>query len=140
MSTRIARVPTERWMWALTSVALAAACAGESGSRDQVEVGEHAVVIRMTDDLRFDPENPAITVGDTVVWIIEGALPHTSTDKPGTAGVDEHTILPEGAEPWDSGLLDPGETYRTVLTVTGDYTYVCLLHEAAGMVGRLTVQ
>ncbi len=62
MSTRIARVPTERWMWALTSVALAAACAGESGSRDQVEVGEHTVVIRMTDDLRFVPANPAISV------------------------------------------------------------------------------
>ncbi len=94
----------------------------------------------MTDDLRFVPENLAISVGDTVVWIIEGALPHTSTDKPGSAGVDEHNILPEGAEPWDSGLLDPGETYRTVLTVAGNYTYVCLIHEAGGMIGRLTVQ
>ncbi len=94
----------------------------------------------MTDDLRFVPENPAISVGDTVVWIIEGALPHTATDKPGSAGVDEHNILPAGAEPWDSGLLDPGQTYRTVLTVAGNYTYVCLIHEAGGMIGRLTVQ
>ncbi len=131
---------TDRWMWALTSVALAAACAGESDSRDEVAAGEHTVVIRMTDDLRFVPENLAISVGDTVVWIIEGALPHTATDKPGSAGVDEHNILPAGAEPWDSGLLDPGETYRTVLTVAGNYTYVCLIHEAGGMIGRLTVQ
>ncbi len=83
-------------MWALTSITLAAACAGESGSWDEVEVGDHTVVIRMTDDLRFVPENLAISVGDTVVRIIEGALPHTSTDKPGNAGVDEHNILPQG--------------------------------------------
>ncbi len=61
------------------------------------EVGDHTVVIRMTDGLRFVPENLAISVGDTVVRIIEGALPHTSTDKPGNAGVDEHNILPQGA-------------------------------------------
>lgn len=97
------------------------------------------VVIRMTDAMRFEPEHPTIAAGDTVVWINEGQMPHTATDKPGLAGVPEHNVLPDGAEPWDSGLLDPGQSYRQVVTTEGDYTYLCFLHEAAGMVGRITV-
>ena len=29
----------------------------------------HKIEIRMTDGMRFEPENPVVAVGDTVVWI-----------------------------------------------------------------------
>ncbi|GMR13856.1 MAG: hypothetical protein BMS9Abin29_2080 [Gemmatimonadota bacterium] len=128
-----------------------AACASESdgaaGGGDSnretvatVESSRGMLVIRMSDDMVFGPEHAAIDVGDTVVWIQEGALPHTTTNGPGQAGVPEHAVLPDGAEPWDSGLLDPGERFSVVFDTPGEYTYLCTIHEAAGMVGRITVR
>lgn len=119
----------------------ALACSGTSEQTDSSTPAEHEhlVVVHMTDDMRFVPEQLEIAAGDTVVWVNDGAMPHTSTNKPGTAGVPEHNVLPDGAAPWDSGLLDPGETFRRVFTVPGDYAYLCFLHEAAGMVGGITV-
>lgn len=104
---------------------------------EQLEAGEHTVIIRMTDDMKFIPENPTVSVGDTIVWINEGDLPHTATDDSQVSGL---IVLPDGAEPWDSGLLDPSHTYRVVVTAPGEYTYVCFLHVAAGMVGRFTAR
>ncbi|MFQ5703175.1 MAG: plastocyanin/azurin family copper-binding protein [Gemmatimonadales bacterium] len=100
----------------------------------------HTVTVRMTDDMKFIPEHPTVTAGDTVVWVNEGSLPHTATDRPGAAGVAEHNVVPDGAEPWDSGLMNKGDRFKLVLTVPGDYTYLCIFHEAAGMIGKLTVQ
>jgi plastocyanin len=107
---------------------------------EPVMSGEHRLVIRMTDNMRFAPEIPAISVGDTVVWVNDGKMEHTTTDVPGKAGVNEHNILPFDAEPWDSGELSPGATFERVFTTRGEYTYLCTLHEAAGMVARLTVR
>lgn len=90
--------------------------------------------------MRFVPERATIGVGDTVVWINAGELPHTATDAPGSAAVPEHQSLPPGAEPWDSGHLASGERFRHVFRTPGEYDYLCTLHEAAGMVGELTVR
>jgi plastocyanin len=128
------------WCRALTVVVLLAACSGGEEAIEQDTPGEHTVVIRMTDEMKFEPEHPTLSVGDTVVWINEGSMPHTATDKPGMAGLAEHNVLPDGAEGWDSGLLESGQRYSRVFTTEGDYTYLCFLHEAAGMIGHLTVQ
>ena len=131
-----------------------AACAPESDGPDQsysvdtpteetaapVESSEGILVIRMSDDMAFSPEHALINVGDTVVWIQEGAMPHTTSNGPGKADVPEHALLPEGAEPWESGLLDPGRRFSVVFDTQGEYTYLCTIHEAAGMVGRITVR
>ncbi|MFV2006188.1 MAG: plastocyanin/azurin family copper-binding protein [Longimicrobiales bacterium] len=118
--------------------------AGEDGSKQEtiapVESHEGILVIRMSDDMAFDPERAVINVGDTVVWIQEGVLPHTTSDGPGKAAVPDHALLPEGAEPWDSGLLDPGQRFSVVFDTPGEYTYLCTIHEAAGMVGRISVR
>jgi plastocyanin len=94
----------------------------------------------MGDDMKFSPATLTLAPGDTVEWVVAGAVPHTVTDMPGKAALREHTVLPAGAAPWDSGLLDKGKRYRRVFTVQGAYTYVCLLHEATGMVGTLVVR
>jgi plastocyanin len=120
------------------------ACGSEPASEraptsEPVISGEHKLVIRMSDNMRFAPENRAISVGDTVVWINDGRMEHTITDVPGKAAVNEHNILPPGADPWDSGELAPGATFIRVFTIPGEYTYLCTLHEATGMVAHLTV-
>lgn len=116
---------------------------GQPAQAQSVEaqpVEGHLIEIRMTDDMRFEPENPIVAVGDTVVWINVGAMPHTTTDEPGRAGVPEHNILPAGAAPWDSGLMEGQSTFQTVFDQPGEYTYLCTLHEVMGMVGRVTVR
>ena len=119
-------------------------CSGEPRTGETPGEGQPAksrlIEIRMTDDMHFEPENPVVAVGDTVVWINVGVMPHTATDEPGRAGVPEHNILPAGAATWDSGLLMAEEEFRTVFATSGDYTYLCTLHEVAGMVGRVTVR
>ena len=114
--------------------------ASQSPSNDPAVSGGGITTIHMTDDMKFTPENPTISPGDTIIWVNDGALPHTATDKPGTAAISENNVLPEGAEPWDSGLLDTGERFTLVLTVPGDYTYLCIFHEATGMIGKITVK
>ncbi len=106
----------------------------------QLQAGPGTLVIRMSDDMEFSPEHAVVDAGDTIVWVQDGALPHTTSNGPGTAAVLEHAILPPGAEPWDSGLLDPGRRFTLVLTTPGEYTYLCMIHEAAGMIGRITVR
>jgi plastocyanin len=120
------------------------ACGSEPASEsaptsEPVSSGEHKLVIRMSDNMRFAPETRAISAGDTVVWINDGQMEHTTTDVPGKAVVNEHNILPPDADPWDSGELAPGATFMQVFTTPGEYTYLCTLHEAAGMVAHLTV-
>ena len=133
-SDRSARVL--RWLTLVTM--MVAGPAALTGS-DPGPPANKTVIVRMRDDMRFHPESVAITSGDTIVWINEGAMPHTATDKPGTAALDVHNVLPPGAEPFDSGLLQSGERFRHVFTAAGDYAYLCFLHEGLGMVGHVKV-
>lgn len=128
-----------RQAWLFASLALMAACTQEQ-QRASVAAEEGTIVIYMTDDMRFAPQHAAISVGTHVMWINDGGLPHTSTDAPGQARVEEHNVLPRDAAPWNSGELEPGERFVQGFTVKGNYTYVCLLHEGVGMIGTLTVQ
>ncbi|MGA8505841.1 MAG: plastocyanin/azurin family copper-binding protein, partial [Candidatus Sulfotelmatobacter sp.] len=48
--------------------------------------------------------------------------------------------LPSSVQPFDSGFLQPGQTFSRVFTVPGVYRYVCTLHEANGMKGVVIVR
>ena len=112
---------------------------GASPMASPSAAGNH--VVEMTDELQFDPDHLTIRVGDTVTWVTVGAMPHTSTCDPEKAtNPEEHVRLPEGADPWDSGIVPQGEEFSHTFEVPGEYTYFCIPHEAAGMVARLTVE
>ncbi len=98
-------------------------------------------LVEMNDQLRFDPERLTIPVGDTVTWRTVGVIPHTSTADPEEAqSPEEHVQLPQGAESWNSGLVNQDEAFERTFDVAGEYTYFCIPHEAAGMIGYLTVE
>lgn len=122
--------------------ALAACSDSQPSTRARVGPvsGGRTTVIRMTDAMRYAPDTPTVFVGDTIIWFNAGAMPHMTSDEPGRAGVPEHNVLPEGAASWHSGLLEPGATFTHSPDVPGEYTYVCPVHEALGMVGRITVK
>jgi plastocyanin len=96
--------------------------------------------IQLTDGLRFDPAEQTVPVGSTVIWTNTSSIQHTVTDDASKAEDKTHAGLPQGAEAWDSGMLDPGKTFQHVFTVPGTYHYFCIPHESAGMLGTIVVQ
>ena len=75
------------------------------------------VIVRMTDGLRFKPTRVVVHAGDTVEWQNKSSLPHTVTADARRAAEGKEVILPPGAEPFDSGEIAAGGTYRHTFTV-----------------------
>jgi plastocyanin len=93
-------------------------------------------------DVYFDPVGLHIEPGDTVRWIQVNGYHSITAYHPANGG---HELrIPENAQPWDSGVLlaeypAKGSTFEHTFTVPGVYDYLCIPHEAAGMVGRIVV-
>lgn len=68
-------------------------------------------------DFEFNPLNPAVPVGVSIVWTNVGEKRHSITADDGS---------------FDSGLLDPGQTFTLTFTEPGDYAYYCVLHGEVG--------
>lgn len=97
----------------------------------------------------FDPAELAVSQGDTVAWTHAGGEPHSVT------AYEER--IPEDATYWASGdfesekaarngweegegAVQSGESYVHTFETTGTHEYVCVPHEAAGMVGTVVVE
>ncbi len=74
-------------------------------------------------DFSFDPSSKTVQVGQKVKWANNGQAPHTTTSDDGT---------------WDSGTLQPGDTFSFTFTSAGTYSYFCSIHPS--MHGTITVQ
>jgi plastocyanin len=116
---------------------------GKAGSLPHQEV----VIINMIESpdgtrVYFDPAGVHISVGQKVRWVQVSGYHSTTSYSPSN---DNHELrIPEGAEPWDSGILqthapEKGSTFDHTFTQKGVYDYFCRPHEAAGMVGRIVV-
>ena len=70
----------------------------------------------------FDPPDAAIEPGSTITWTNNGALPHTVTADDGS---------------FDSGVLNPGDSYTVAFDGRGTVTYFCAIHPE--MRGSVTV-
>jgi plastocyanin len=86
-------------------------------------------IVTMGDDDRFHPDSLAVALGDSVTWVNEDADPHTSTSGP--------DCTPDGD--WDSGTMNPGDTFTYVTDEEGTIPYYCTFHCIMGMVGVLVV-
>jgi plastocyanin len=64
-------------------------------------------------DLEFGIRRLIVRPGTTVIWVNEGAVPHTSTSDTGA---------------WNSPMLQRGESYSRVFTQTGEFPYHCVPH------------
>ena len=118
------------------------ACASPIASSAEASPAE-AIEVRMTNQLRFEPETLTIRAGQTVTWINASAIPHTTTDDPAANPVakshPDYALLPAGAAPWNSGLLQPGERFDHAFDVPGEYRYFCIPHVLSGMRGTIAV-
>jgi plastocyanin/PKD repeat protein len=82
---------------------------------------KHIVEVR---DFSFHPQHLTISVGDTVEFQWTGSVAHTSTSD-----------ATNGANSWDSGLLEQGAKYQVVLTSAGIHPYYCIPHGGPGGIG-----
>jgi plastocyanin len=76
----------------------------------------------------FNPGTITIDPGDTVVWNNTSELPHTVSASDNS---------------WDSGNLNPGQSYSRTFTVPGTYRYYCKYHgnaQGGGMAGTVVVR
>ncbi len=96
-------------------------------------------VVQLTNMLTFDPKVDTITAGETVEWDNGSLLVHTVTADPSKATQDGSAALPEGAEPFDSGNIEPDGKFTHRFTVPGLYRYFCIPHEGASMIGEIVV-
>jgi plastocyanin len=78
--------------------------------------------------------------GDTVQWRNASRNPQTVTDDPARVSDKSKIALPSGAEPFDSGVINPGDSFTHAFTVAGDYQYVSLPFESQNMIGRVMVR
>jgi plastocyanin len=99
------------------------------------------ITIAMTDEMRFDPDPVTVAAGTTIRFENESErFVHTATCDPALAHDASHVAMPGGAEVWTSGNVAPGASWSVTLDVPGEYRYVCLPHELAGMLGTITVE
>lgn len=135
MRSQLSRATTAATTLALAAVAapaLSPAPAPGPAPRD-------TVLVEATDRLTFESDSVAVRVGDVVTWRNAGLIQHSVTADPTEATLDGSVRLPDGAEPFDSGLLAEGETFSHIFRVPGRYDYFCIPHEGAGMTGAVIV-
>ncbi len=109
-----------RWLRGAAALAIGVVLSGST-------VASGAATVRMkdgagADDNFFRPRRLVVDKGTRVVWRNSGARPHTTTSNRGL---------------WDSGTLQPGETFPRRFRKVGTFRYHCEIHD--GMTGKIVV-
>ena len=91
-------------------------------------------------EMTFLPATITVNVGQKVIWKNSSEVVHNVVDDASKALSIADVKLPSSVQPFDSGFLEPGQTFSRVFTVPGVYRYVCTLHEANGMKGVVIVR
>ena len=91
-------------------------------------------------DMAFLQADIVVNAGQEVVWKNTSAIIHNVVADPAKATVAADVHLPGGARTFDSGMLQPGQTFAHTFTVPGVYRYICTLHESSGMKGVIIVK
>jgi quinohemoprotein ethanol dehydrogenase len=69
-------------------------------------------------DFAFDPGTIIVPPGTTVTWTNTGAQPHSATS----------TVSETNPIQFDSGILNPGDSYSFTFDTPGTYDYFCVPH------------
>lgn len=101
---------------------------------------EPAVTVGMTNSMKFTPDTVRIEPGETVRWENSSLLAHSVTGDPSLSTIEGSAELPEGAKPFDSGMMDPKQTFEHTFQVPGTYQYFCIPHEGTKMYGWVIVK
>ena len=86
------------------------------------------IIVVTVSSFQFSPANFVAKVGDIVRWNWSDGI-HTTTS----------TTIPAGASPWNANMTSTSTQFDYVITASGTYNYVCVPHQAFGMVASFTV-
>ena len=133
-----------RYLYGLSALGVGAALAITSivaGHLGNAGASAPPVLVKMVDmPASFQPAQISIKVGETVEWKNIGNSVHHASSDPSSAINPADVSNPPGAKPFDSGFLQPGQSYSYTFTVAGKYKYVCAPHETSGMSGEVLVR
>lgn len=105
----------------------------------QVQAPNEVAMVTEGGDYYFDPIGLFVEPGETITFVNEAGA-HSSTAYAETLDAASVTRIPDGAEPWNSGILsEEGASFEHTFETTGTYDYFCIPHKALGMVGRIVV-
>ncbi len=114
---------------------VSASAAGLTGSPIMFTARVSVLVIEMSGIAFVYPDGSTnsgatIAVGDTVEWVNLDNVQHTATS----------TSEPAGGNPFDSGLMGNGATFRFAPAVPGSWEYFCEVHPVQMAGATITVQ
>ncbi len=104
--------------------------------KDEFEVD---IVIEQS-QIHYSPATLKIPRGSTVTWLNKSYYSQSATCDPGKARQGAAASLPAGAQPWNSGLLYPGQRYTRRFDVPGTYIYFSLPLLSPGTIGSIIVE
>jgi plastocyanin len=99
-----------------------------------------AAIVHMTAANKFDPAKVTIKAGEVVRWVNDAGGPsHTVTTDPSMVQNEDDVAIPDGAQPFSSGVIGPGKFFQHKFEVPGTYRYACAPHEGSKMFGEIVV-
>ena len=99
-----------------------------------------SATVTMTPDFKFEPAQVTVKQGEAVKWVNQGRAPQTVTADPTRAKDKSHAAQPDGATPFDSGVVNAGGSFSHTFDVAGSYSYFSVPQEQNGMLGTVVVQ
>ncbi len=112
---------------------LLTACAPKSNDQFQVDI-----VVEQS-QIHYTPTTLTIPRGATITWLNKSYYSQSVTCDPSQPGGNGITSLPTGAQPWDSGLLYPGQRFSKTFDTPGTYVYFSQPRLSPNTVGTIVV-
>ena len=127
---------------ATAAVGVAGCAGGGASAEGDYDVGMTAVA--------FDPREVTVAVGDTVVWANTSSRGHTVTAYDSGVPDDAEFFASGGYDSTQAardafgselgGLIESGDSWSHTFETPGEHEYLCIPHEASGMVGSVVVK
>lgn len=104
-----------------------------------VEPSTNHHTVNISDVGHFVPGSISIPKGDSIVWNNMDVVSHTATCDPTKAQNRSDVQLPNGAQPFNSGVINPGASWSYQFNTPGTYVYFSINEETSGLIGTIVV-
>jgi manganese oxidase len=105
-------------MLVCATVAVLAACGGQSATTTGRGAAAAAVDHVQIKDFKYMPSTIAVAAGTTITWTNEDTTPHTATSG----------VSPNADGVFESGTITKGASKTVTVSKRGTFTYYCAFH------------
>ncbi len=104
--------------------------------KDEYEVD----IVLEQSSLHYSPATIKIPRGATITWLNKSYYSQSATCDPSRLPKGSAVSLPQGAQPWSSGVLFPGQRYSRRFDTPGTYVYSSVPQLSPNTVGSIIVE